>query len=93
MFRTNPSKEHQPELVNIEELVPRDHLLRKINETIDFSFIAEKCKELYCPVAQNIKKLAMLLSRAGKGGGFKFIWVDIHPLIVYIPQKPCDQQS
>ncbi|SMP07196.1 Transposase domain, partial [Laceyella tengchongensis] len=48
MFRTNPSKEHQPELVNIEELVPRDHLLRKINETIDFSFIAEKCKELYC---------------------------------------------
>ncbi|MFD1289281.1 hypothetical protein ACFQ5B_05480, partial [Laceyella putida] len=22
---------------------------------------------------------------AGKGGGFKFIWVDIHPLIVYIP--------
>ncbi|WP_219904903.1 hypothetical protein, partial [Laceyella sediminis] len=28
---------------------------------------------------------AMLLSRAGKGGGFKFIWVDIHPLIVYIP--------
>ncbi|MFC7442439.1 hypothetical protein, partial [Laceyella putida] len=35
-------------------------------------------------VAQNIKKLAMLLSRAGKGG-FKFIWVDIHPLIVYIP--------
>jgi transposase len=29
-------------------LVPRDQLLRKINETIDFSFIAEKCRPLYC---------------------------------------------
>ncbi|MGB0088881.1 MAG: hypothetical protein WBP80_05240, partial [Planifilum fulgidum] len=42
LFRTNPSREFQPETVNIEDLVPQDHLLRKINETIDFSFIAEK---------------------------------------------------
>ena len=48
MFRTNPSREFQPETVNIEDLVPQDHLLRKINETIDFSFIAEKCRPLYC---------------------------------------------
>lgn len=48
MFRTNPSREFQPETVNIEDLVPQDHLLRKINETIDFSFIAEKCHPLYC---------------------------------------------
>lgn len=34
--------------MNIEDLVPKHHLLRKINETIDFSFIAEKCKDLYC---------------------------------------------
>jgi transposase len=47
MFRTN-TREFQPETVNIEDLVPRDHLLRKINETIDFSFIAEKCRPLYC---------------------------------------------
>src|SRR5690606_1431981 len=46
--RTNPSREFQPETVNIEDLVPQDHLLRKINETIDFSFIAEKCRPLYC---------------------------------------------
>jgi transposase len=48
MFRTNSSREFQPEMVNIEDLVPQDHLLRKINETIDFSFIAEKCRPLYC---------------------------------------------
>jgi transposase len=48
MFRTNASREFQPETVNIEDLVPQDHLLRKINETIDFSFIAEKCRPLYC---------------------------------------------
>lgn len=41
MFRTNSSREFHPEMVNIEDLVPQDHLLRKINETIDFSFIAE----------------------------------------------------
>src|SRR5690606_6284785 len=29
MFRTNPSREFQPETVNIEDLVPQDHLLRK----------------------------------------------------------------
>lgn len=48
MFRTNASREFQPEMVNIEDLVPQDHLLRKINETIDFSFIADKCRPLYC---------------------------------------------
>jgi hypothetical protein len=48
MFRTNASREFQPETVNKEDLVPRDHLLRKINKTIDFSFIAEKCRPLYC---------------------------------------------
>jgi transposase len=36
------------EFVTIESLVPRDHLLRKIAKTIDFSFIREKVKELYC---------------------------------------------
>ena len=36
------------ELITIEELVPEDHLLRKINKFIDFSFIREKTKHLYC---------------------------------------------
>ena len=66
MFRTNPSREFQPETVNIEDLVPQDHLLRKINETIDFSFIAEKCRPLYCqdngrPCIDPVMLLKMLL--------------------------------
>jgi len=36
------------EFVCIEELVPKDHLLRKIERVIDFEFIREKVKDLYC---------------------------------------------
>lgn len=36
------------EFVSIESLVPQDHLLRKIESAIDFSFIREKCSYLYC---------------------------------------------
>ena len=36
------------ETVNIEKLVPQDHLLRKIDKYIDFSFIKEITKEYYC---------------------------------------------
>jgi transposase len=31
-----------------QELVPEDHLLRKINRHIDFSFIHEKVRPYYC---------------------------------------------
>lgn len=37
------------EFVCIESLVPQDHLLRKIDRHIDFSFIHDKVKDLYCP--------------------------------------------
>ncbi len=37
------------EFVSIEELVPADHLLRKIDRTIDFKFIRERVRGLYCP--------------------------------------------
>lgn len=36
------------ELVCIENLVPQDHLLRLIDKYIDFSFIRELTKDLYC---------------------------------------------
>ena len=37
------------EMVTLEELVPADHLLRKIDAVIDFSFIHELTAPLYCP--------------------------------------------
>ncbi|MDI3299344.1 MAG: IS1182 family transposase [Bacillota bacterium] len=33
--------------VNLEELVPRDHLLRRIDQAVDFSFIYDKVRHLY----------------------------------------------
>ena len=37
------------EFVMLEELVPEDHLLRKVEKAVDFSFIHDLCKDLYCP--------------------------------------------
>ena len=36
------------EMVTLEGLVPKDHLLRKIDRVIDFSFIHERVAGLYC---------------------------------------------
>lgn len=38
----------QIEVVLIEDLVPQDHLLRKIDRHIDFSFIRKLTEDLYC---------------------------------------------
>jgi transposase len=37
------------EMVSVESLVPHDHLLRKIDAVIDFSFIHDRVAGLYCP--------------------------------------------
>ena len=36
-------------MVTLESLVPSDHLLRKIDQVIDFAFIRDKVAHLYCP--------------------------------------------
>jgi transposase len=38
------------QIVSIDNLVPKDHLVRKINKAIDFEFIREKVKHLYSDV-------------------------------------------
>ncbi|HEY8530009.1 MAG TPA: transposase, partial [Paenibacillaceae bacterium] len=38
----------QISLVSLEELVPEDHLVRKIDQAIDFSFIYDLVEDLYC---------------------------------------------
>jgi transposase len=48
MLREHDNKQIGMEFVCIEELVPKDHLLRKIDRVIDFAFIREKVKDLYC---------------------------------------------
>ncbi|MFD1956560.1 IS1182 family transposase [Paenibacillus thailandensis] len=48
MLRSNRDKQQNYEFVTIEDLVPADHMLRKIDKYIDFSFIDEKVRHLYC---------------------------------------------
>ena len=36
------------EMVSLESLVPPDHLVRKIDAVIDFSFIHDRVADLYC---------------------------------------------
>jgi transposase len=35
-------------MLTIEDLVPENHFLRKLEQLIDFSFIYEETKEFYC---------------------------------------------
>lgn len=48
MLKERSSIQSELELICIEELVPASHLLRKIDRTIDFSFIYGKVEHLYC---------------------------------------------
>ena len=41
-------KQQGMELVILEQLVPQNHLLRRMDQSIDFSFIHRLCEPLYC---------------------------------------------
>ncbi len=44
-------QEYQPKLfstVNIESFIPQNHLLRKVDKILDFSFVREMTQHLYC---------------------------------------------
>jgi len=49
MYQEKPARQMQWDFVCIDELVPKDHFLRKVDKYIDFSFIYEKVKPYYCP--------------------------------------------
>ena len=48
MLLEKKNRQTKLELVCIEQLVPEDHILRKIDKYIDFSFINKICKPYYC---------------------------------------------
>lgn len=48
MINEIKSTQQKLEMVYIENLVPQDHILRKLDKYIDFSFIRELTKDLYC---------------------------------------------
>lgn len=47
MTRNNPNERDQIEFIAIEQLVPQDHLVRKLESAIDFSFIYPMVENLY----------------------------------------------
>ena len=46
MLKPSHPKQSELEMVTIEELVPKDHLLRLIDRHIDFSFIRARTEHL-----------------------------------------------
>ena len=49
MLRKPAPQQTALEMVSLDGLVPKDHLLRKIEAVIDFSFIHDRVAGLYCP--------------------------------------------
>lgn len=47
MLRSRKEKQQGMEVVILEQMVPENHLLRKIDRSIDFSFINKLCAPLY----------------------------------------------
>lgn len=47
MGKRQSNQRHQVENVSIDELVPQDHLLRKIDQVVDFDFIYDLVRPLY----------------------------------------------
>ena len=50
MLKKPSPQQTELEMVTLEELVPADHLLRKIDAVIDFSFIHDRVAGLYCAI-------------------------------------------
>ena len=48
LSRNQSENRRQVNMVCIEDLVPENHILRDIDKAIDFSFIYDEVKELYC---------------------------------------------
>lgn len=48
MLQKAHEKQQQMERVIIEEMIPKNHLLRRIDSSIDFTFIHKLCQPLYC---------------------------------------------
>nr|WP_229740831.1 IS1182 family transposase [Ornithinibacillus halotolerans] len=48
MLQSHNNKQNEYEFICIEELVPEDHQLRKVEKYIDFSFILDIVRPFYC---------------------------------------------
>ena len=76
MLNKSEEKRNQIQMLCIEDLVPKDHLLRKIERAIDWDFIYELVEDKYCLdkakmemkvgltyACLNLKKLAKIIDK------------------------------
>lgn len=66
MLREPAPQQYPFEMVTLEELVPEDHLVRKIDAAIDFEFIHDTVAHLYClnngrPAIDPVRLIKMML--------------------------------
>ncbi len=47
-MKESSPQQYQIEMVTLEELVPNNHLVRKVDAAIDFNFIRDEIAHLYC---------------------------------------------
>ena len=52
MTKNQINERERLEMLTIEQLVPRDHLVRKLDAAIDFSFIYPLVEDLYSSVGR-----------------------------------------
>ena len=69
MTRNNNYKDYGFILSTIDELVPEDHLVRKIESAIDWCFIYPLVADLYSPFGRKSIDPVVL---------FKMIFIDMH---------------
>lgn len=48
MLKAPSPQQYELEMVTLEQLVPQNHLVRKIDAAIDFEFIRDEVRHLYC---------------------------------------------
>ena len=47
LYKNEKNNTEQVQMVSLEQLVPKDHILRKINKYIDFKFIYDLVEDKY----------------------------------------------
>jgi transposase len=78
--RQNTDKRHSMMAVTLDELVPQDHLVRKIDVAIDFSFIYDLVKDLYS-------------ENKGRPSIDPVVLIKIPLISTYLGFTPCDKPS
>lgn len=48
LHKVDKQRVKQIQMVSLDELVPEEHLLRKIDRYVDFNFIYDLVEDLYC---------------------------------------------